>query len=266
MEEDIIEQRKEKLKGFVKSHKNWFQYILLALIIYLSIFIRSQNLEELKDKTTGEYITAELDSTIYLKYAREAVETGKIQEIDYMRNYPVGAPPKVIGIFTSYFIAYLHKFINIFFPSITIEYTDIIYPIISAVVMTIFLFLLVRRLFDWRIALLSALFITIVPSFLFRSTGGSSDHDILTMMFIIMSFYFYVVAWQSEKTKNAVIYGLIAGFLTGITRLSCGAGNLILLVIGTFSIIEIFLNKFDKKDYFVLASWVIPVSIIIEYF
>jgi len=244
-----------KIKEFVIKKKNWLQYIILAIIITIGAWIRSQPLKNLIDATTGKYITLELDSTLWLRYAKHIVENGRLFDIDPLRSAPFGADISQLGTFTSYFIAYLYKILNLFIPSITIEYVDIIYPIIATAVLSVFLFLLVKRLFDWRVGLLSVLFINIMPSFLFRSLGGSSDHDILGMMFFVMALYFYVVAWQSNQIKYNFLFGVIAGTVTAVGYLTAGLITFVYFIIGIFLTIELFLEKFDKKDYYVLISW-----------
>jgi len=119
-------EMQELVFNFVKTHKNYFIFGLLAVIIAISAYIRYLPIPNLIDITTGKYISLELDSTIFLKYARIIAETGSLPLIDTMRNVPLGVNVANIGIFTSYFIAYLYQFLHIFIPSITIEYVDII--------------------------------------------------------------------------------------------------------------------------------------------
>lgn len=252
---DLIEKRKKKLFSFIKEKKLWIQYIILIIIIWIGANIRAKPLNRLIDQTTGKYISLELDSTIFLRYAKYIVENGSLFNIDPMRSAPLGGDLSYLGTFVSYFVAYLYKVLNLFIPSITVEYVDLIYPIIATAILSVFLFLLVRRFFDWKVGLLSVFLINILPSFLFRSLGGSSDHDILGMMFMVMALYFYVVAWQSEKTSHSVIFGIITGLITTLGYLTAGLITFVFLIIGFFLIIELFLEKFNKRDYFVLISW-----------
>ncbi len=240
----------------------YLQYLLLLVIVYFGAYIRSRPLNNLIDGTTGKYISLELDSTIFLRYARYIVENGKLFDIDPMRFHPLGGDISGVGVFTSYFVAYLYKFLHFFIPSISVEYADIIYPIIAMIILSIFLFLLLRRLFDWKVGLLSVLILNVMPSFLFRSLGGSSDHDILAAMFVIMAFYFYVAGWQSKNLKTNILFGALTAFVTVLARESAGAGNFIFLILGGFAVFEIFLNKFDKKDLYLYASWLIITTII----
>ena len=264
MENNVLKNRKEKIQNFFKKNINYLQYILLAIIVYIGVYVRSRNLELLKDVTTGKYISLELDSTIFLRYAREIAEHGTLYAKDMLRSYPFGSDISNLGTFTSYFIAYLYKFLNIFNSEITLEYVNNIYPIVSMAIMTIFLFLLLRRLFNYRVGLVAAIIINVIPAFLFRSMAGSSDHDMLGMMLIFMAFYFYVAAWQSKKIKYNIIFGALAGIITGLALFTAGSSSFIFVIIGMFSIIELFLNKFTRHDYYTFLSWLIVASVILE--
>ncbi|MFH1593052.1 MAG: STT3 domain-containing protein [Candidatus Woesearchaeota archaeon] len=254
-QEDLIRSREKKIKEFLLCKRAWIQYILLAIIIWIGTNIRIKPLKTLIDATTGKYITLELDSTLWLRYAKEIIEKGHLFQIDPMKSAPFGADIGFLGKFTAYFVAYLYKILNFFSNSVTLEYTDIIYPIIATALLSIFLFLLVRRLFDWRIGLLSVFLINIMPSFLFRSLGGSSDHDILGMMFLVMVFYFFVVAWQSKTIKFSIFFGVLAGLMTVLGFLTAGLITFAFLIIGFFFLVELSLEKFKKKDYYLLLSW-----------
>ena len=102
-----LEARKEKIIKFVKEKKNLIQYILLIAILWLAYFIRSQNWGLLRDATTGRYISLELDSTLFLRYAQYIAEHGRLYAVDVMRNYPLGVNID-FGVFTSYFVVYVY--------------------------------------------------------------------------------------------------------------------------------------------------------------
>jgi len=258
-ETDKIEERKAKIKKILSEKASILQYLFLAIIIWLGVYIRSQPLKNLIDQTTGQYISLELDSTLFLRYAEYLAEHGKLYAIDPMRYYPFGASLSGIGTFTSYFVAYLYKFLNLIGLKVTVAYADIIYPIVAMAVFSVFFFLLIRRLFDWRVATLSTLVINIIPSFLFRSIGGSSDHDALALMLVIMAFYFFFVALQTKEAKYSVINGLVSSLMTLLAVMTAGTSSFISLIFGLFIIIEVLLNKFDKKDYYAYISWFLPI-------
>ncbi|MBS3168162.1 glycosyltransferase family 39 protein [Candidatus Woesearchaeota archaeon] len=252
--------------NFFKKNGWWLQYLVLILIILIGVYIRVQPIPNLVDQTTGEYISLELDSTYFYRLAQEIAQNGKLNETDSMVSAPLGQPNIFYEVYTAYFVAYLWKVLSFFDGSLTVEYVDLIYPILATAIMSLFLFLLLRRILGWKVALLSTLILNVIPSFLFRSLGGSSDHDILVMMFVVMVFYFYFVAWQSTKLRNNILFAVITGLLTYFADISGGASLFIFTIIGITVLINILLNKFDKKDFYVLLIWLLTFSILIQFF
>ncbi len=264
---DVLNERKEKLfefflerakfgalASFLRSKFEWLQYIILALVIWLGWNIREKPISKLIDITTGQYISIELDSTLYLRYAEYIAEHGKIFAMDVLRFFPRGATID-ITVFSSYFVGYTYRILHFFGFDGSVALVNNYYPLIAMAVLTVFLFLFVRMMFDWRAGLLSAILINLMPSFLFRSMGGSSDHDILGMMFVVMGFYFYLLALQSKKVKFNVIYGGIAGGIGVLGLMTAGSMNFFFMAASIFILVEILFNKFTKNDFAVLTSF-----------
>ena len=190
IQDNKIEERKAKIKNFIKdklkfANKDWLYlilYIVLMLIIYLtfkdkfdfgksflfiiipiisiilfslkkptlalliniiafSFIFRLQNLEFLKDVTTGAYIPADPDAMAFLRYAQYVAEHGKIMAIDTLRYFPYGFTGAQEFSFLVHFIVYLYKFLSIFSSTFTLELVDIIYPAIPFAISMMFFFL-----------------------------------------------------------------------------------------------------------------------------
>ncbi len=261
---DAVKLKEDFGKAVVFFRNNiwWIQYVLLAVIIIIGIFIRIQPIDKLIDTTTGQYISIELDSTHFYRYAQIIAQNGTLPEVDYMRSAPLGQEAGFYGYYVSYFIAYLWKFLHLFSSDITVEYVDVLYPVIAMAIMSIFFFLLLSKLTNWKVSTLATLFINVIPAFLFRSLGGSSDHDILVMMFVIMSFYFYFVAWDAKKLRNNILFGIIAGISSFLAMSTGGAGRFIFLIIGATILLSILIGNFKEKDFYVLLSWLITFTVL----
>src|SRR3989344_525706 len=257
---DSINKRKENLIKFFKEKSYWI-YIVLAIILIFGFWVRTRNWWILQ----GKWLV-DPDAHLFLRYAKYILEHGTLFLNDPLRYYPVGFNTAGETTFLSYFIVYLYKFLHLFIPNLTLTQLDIAYPAIVFVPAMIFFFLLVRRLFNWEVALLAAGFLTVLPQFLFRTMSGVSDKEGLAILFFFMSFYFFVVAWQPVKTRNAVIFGLSAGFGTFLTGLSWGGVQFLFLIIPVFALIELFLNKFDKKNFYVYAAWALSTIILLVTF
>ncbi|MBI2670922.1 glycosyltransferase family 39 protein [Candidatus Woesearchaeota archaeon] len=246
---DILETRKEKLISFFKNRAYIFILLIVLIVAVYGYSIRIRNLDLLNG-----YL-ADPDAHAFLRYAKYIIEHGSMPEIDTLRYYPLGFHPKSEFGFLSYFIAYLYKFLHLFNKSISIEYVDLIYPAIAFIFAAILFFLLVKRLFDYRVALLATICLTIVPAFLFRTMSGVSDKEALAMPLMFLSLYLFVAAWQSKKFINSTILGLFSGIATGFTALTWGGVIYALVAIGGFAFLESLLNKFEKRDFYVYSLW-----------
>ncbi|MFH1331677.1 MAG: STT3 domain-containing protein [archaeon] len=249
--EDQLSERKKVFLEKLKKENKWLIYSILAIIVIFSYYVRTRNLPLLIDIVTGKYIAADLDAQLFMRYSQYILEHGKLFALDLMRNYPLGFPTQIETPLLPYFVVYLYKFLHFFTPSITLEYVNVIYPAITTIVTLVFFFLFVRKLFNnnW-IGLIATAFLAVMPSFLMRTMAGYSDKEALAVMFMFMAFYFYVASWKSEKIRQNMIYGFLAGITTGLTGLVWGGVNFLFMIVGLFVIIEIVLGRFRENEFY----------------
>jgi len=261
-----IEIKREKVITFLKDKKDYIVYLLLALIIWFGVKIRLSNLPLLKDVTTGKFIPLALDPYVFLRYAKYIVENGNLFSVDTMRYAPLGLATIKANPILPYTIAYLYRFISIFNSSITIEQADILYPVIFFALGLVVFFLLVRRLFDNKVALLSTAFLAVVPTFLYRTIAGFSDKEALGIFLMFLSLYLYVVAWQSSNVRKSMLFGVLTGIATGLMTLAWGGSQFVFLLISIFVFAELLINKLSKKDFYVFALWLLFATFILVQF
>ena len=258
-----LDETREKVTNFLKKKTDWLVYLGLAIVLGFGAFIRTRNIHLLKDITTGQYTLPDLDPYLFLRYAKEILENGSLPAIDMMRYVPLGKYTAGIEQILPYTIVYLYKFIKLFIPSVTIEFVDILYPVIFFVLGGIMFFLLVRRLFNNKVALLATAFLTVIPSYLYRTMAGVADKEPLGMFFMFTAMYFYIVAWQSNKVKTAVIMGALSGIATGLMGLSWGGVQFVLIAFTIFNLTLLVIGKFDKKDSYIYVGWIVSSTLIL---
>src|SRR3989344_6084789 len=201
-ESQKIGDRKAKLANIL-SKTNWIYYGLLAAIISFGYYIRTRNLNLLIDITTKQYIPSDPDALLFLRYAEYILEHGKLMAIDALRYHPIGYPTSGENVVLSYVIVYLYKIIAIF-KDITLQYVDVIYPAIAYIFIIIFFYLFVKELFNHRVALLSSAFLTVIPTFLFRTMSGVSDKEALAFVLMFASLYFFALSWKGSLKKRLI--------------------------------------------------------------
>ena len=267
-DELAIEQRKERLKKWAQEKKvvRYLPYIILAFLMLVGYLIRIANLKHLMDVTTGKHIPLALDPFVFLRYAREILENGALSAVDTMRYHPWGY--QQVGEFglLSNVIVGFYKFIHLFNSSVTLEYIHVIYPPIFFSLSLIFFYLLVKRLFDYRVGLLATAFLVVLPSYLYRTLAGFSDKESLAMFFMFAAIYFYVRALQEDKLKFAIICGAIAGLASGLMGATWGGVQFLFIIFGMFALSGIFLDRFSKKDLWVYFSWIVTMLVVLNIF
>src|SRR3989344_9072939 len=219
-----IEKRKENFVRLLKEYKNYLIYIVLAGLAWFAFKIRTSNLPILNGQL------ADPDAHLFYRYAEYILEHGKLFANDPLRYYPIGYPTGGENVFVSYFIVYLYKFLHFFMPALTLKQVDIAYPAIVFIPALIFFYLLVKKLFDWRVGLLASGILVIIPPFLFRTMSGVSDKEGLAILFLFMALCFFVYAWQEKNFKKAVFYSVLTAISTALLGASWGGVQFVFLI------------------------------------
>ena len=69
-----IEKRKENVFKFIKEKKDWFVYIILGFITFIGVWIRTLNIDGLKDIATNSWtLGPDLDPFLFLRWAKYIV-------------------------------------------------------------------------------------------------------------------------------------------------------------------------------------------------
>ena len=259
---DELEKRKEEVLGKLKKiteKPTYLIYTILGVIIAVGIYIRTRNLGIIQWQ-----FPVDPDSYAFLRYAKYVAENGHLMDIDMLRYYPLGWTNLSEFRVLSYFIAYLYKLIHIFIPSITIENVDVIYPVITFAVGAIFFFLFVKKLFNWKIGLVSTAFLVVVPAYLYRTMAGSADKEAFATMVMFAALYFFISAWNSDSIKNTVVFGILSGVFTALTGLVWGGVLFLFLTIATFTLINLLLGKLNKKTTITYVLWFLVTVLVLN--
>lgn len=263
---DVIEKRKKELLSklkFSKKHKNKIIYALLAVVLYLGYYIRTLNIDLLKDKWP-----LALDPHLFFRYAKYVYEHGRFMEIDMMRFFPFGFAEGASGLIEfkllTHVMVYFHRFLSFFNPSMPLERSLNLYPAIAFVVGGIFFFLLLNELFNKKIALMGVSFLAVNPGYLYRTMAGFTDKEALAMVFFFATVYLFFKAYKSkENFKLMMLYASLSGIATTLMVLTWGGGIFLFLLMGCSIIIETLLERIDEKDVYIYLTWMIIPTILL---
>lgn len=246
----------KKAKTFFSQKKviNTILIILLLAIIIFGSWIRFQNLDSLKDQTTGEYIPLALDPFYFLRVSETiAANGGNLPDYDALRFRP-SSPVEWTSEFLPRATIILYKIIHPFNAEATLQYVNVISPVIYFIIGLILFFLLVLKLTKSKIAaVFSTTLLAIIPSYLYRTMAGFSDHESIGMMAFFAVMLAYVFSMEKlGKQKNPfgkiALLGILTGFLTIFSQVSWGGIAKFNFIIIPISFFIIWLVKFQKIE------------------
>ena len=259
--------RKKKIIEFLKSKKDWIYGIALSIVVWFgALYIRTLNISNLKNVTTGNWTLApDLDPFLFLRWAKYIVENGSLMAIDHMRYVPLGFETAREMPFVSYGIAYLYKIMSLF-SNVTVEYAAIWFPVIMFLFTLIAFFFFVKQLFIKQknaklIALISTAFLAVIPGFLHRTIAGVPEKESAAFLFMFLSFYFILKAWNSEKNAKSYLFGALAGISTGIMGLTWGGVSFVFITLSLAAIVSFFMCDFKKKDMISFMLWALTFTL-----
>ncbi|MBM3247170.1 hypothetical protein FJZ17_01345 [Candidatus Pacearchaeota archaeon] len=273
-EERIIEQRKKKIIGYFKENNKLWIYVVLLLLVILGIYIRYQPLTDhngnpgLWDATQNDYtLGPDLDPFLFLRYAREIIETGELSQIDNMRNVPLGFDTTTELQMVSYMIVLTYRVLNIF-GTYSINYAGAFMPVWMFALTIIAFFFFVREIFIRKneketelkanlISLVSTLFMIIIPGFLSRTVAGIPEKESVAFFFMFLSFFLFLKAWKTEKLLPSSIIAILAGISTALMGLTWGGVTYIYIAISLATLAAFIINKVNKKETFVYGLWLV---------
>ena len=266
---------KDKFLDIAKTRK--FQIIAIAVIlltiILLSSWIRFSNLPLLKDSTTGEYIPLALDPFYFLRIAELKLE-GPLPAVDVLRYPALG-----VGFTTEILpdvLALMYRAANLF-GEYSLEYINVISPVLFFSLSLIIFFFLIYILTKSKIAsLLGSALLAFIPSYLYRTMAGFSDHESLGMLafFAAMLVCSISLKFISDKDggKNLTKLtglGLLSGLLTAFSIVAWGGGATFIFLVFPLSFLLVWAiklrdseeKKFIKKGLLLYCLWIISVIV-----
>ncbi|MFH1424492.1 MAG: STT3 domain-containing protein [archaeon] len=213
--------------GFLSKlteNKKAVTYIILILILLLSAWLRFAPVANYTGINEGSL--SAMDPYWHYRHASEVLDhgyigdtmkevNGKMVTWDTMHDAPFGSQ-SAFELYP-YFIAYSYKFFGTFMTSSLVEWTRYT-PAIFGIFAVLAMFLLVRQLFGAKAGLSAAFLYTLSAPFLQRSVIGFSDSDAPIAFFTILTFYFFLAAWD----KKSIYYALAGGLSLGLFGLTWG--------------------------------------------
>jgi asparagine N-glycosylation enzyme membrane subunit Stt3 len=266
----VIQQRKEKVLKILKSNYNWLTYIVLAVIVYIAVKIRTANLPRLRDITTDTWtLGPDLDPFLFLRMSKYIIEHGSLFAVDTMRFVPLGFQTKNDLILHPYLMAWFHK-LAVIFGSESANHSAVLYPVFMFALTVIAFFFLARKIAlpslgpkkSNIVGLIAAFFLSVLPSILPRTIAGIPEKESAAFLFLFLAFYFFISSWQSKNFKSQIFLAILAGISTAAMALIWGAYLFIFFTISLTVFIAFLLGKVTKNRIYAYIIWIISAFII----
>jgi asparagine N-glycosylation enzyme membrane subunit Stt3 len=263
--EQNIEKRTENFLGYLNKKKNWLIYIVLAVLVYIGVFVRTRNISKLEDIATGTWtLGPDVDPFLFLRWAEYIVENGSLMAMDMMRYVPHGYDTAVEMKLMSYLLAWFYQVLSIFSKDITVTYSSILFPVIMFALTTVAFFLFARKIFYKEsskirnlIALVATGFFVVIPSLLPRTIAGIPEKESAAFFFLFLAFYFILEAFTAKKMKKGLIFGILAGVSTAMLALIWGGVIFVFFTIPVAFFLAFLFGKVTKNDLIIYTLWLV---------
>ena len=262
----LIEERKKKVAAFLKKNYNWLTYVVLAIIVWIAVRIRTRNLDGLRDVTTGTWtLGPDLDPFLFLRWAKYIVENGSLFSVDMMRYVPLGVNTGEEYLLHPYMMAWFHNLLGPIFGSTSVTHSAVLYPVFMFALTVVAFFFLVRKIFVNSlgerkaniIALISSFFLTVIPSLLPRTIAGIPEKESAAFLFLFLSLYFFIVAWKDGKKSKIYPFAILSGISTAAMAHIWGGYIFIFLTLVPSVFFAFLLGKLDKEKVYAYTLWII---------
>jgi len=270
MNKDVEKYYKESKKFLQnKTVQNTIVIILFLAILILGTTIRIQPIKtgNLIDETTGDYTPLALDPYYFLRISETLLETGgNLPEIDSMRSPHLGVTwhNEILPDTT----VLIYKTIKPFNPEATLNFANVLNPVIFFVLGLIAFFILswILTKNKW-IALIASTILTLIPPYLYRTLAGFSDHESIGMFgfFLALMFFsiglFYLDKKKPSPYKSGAL-GLAAGLMTVFSIATWGGvANFLFMIFPLAFLIRWFVreNKSMWESVLFYGSWIVGI-------
>jgi len=236
---------------FFKEHKNLMTWLLLAIIIITSTWMRASVIPNFNR------LPLDPDSFLFYRYANELAINGYLPEDDNLRYFPQGFKTFMEHQVSSYFVAGLYWLFNGLFQGSEVIDFMIIFPIISFAISMLFFFLMSKELFNSKKAgLIATALLAFVPGYIFRTV--TPDKEAMTMVFWYSMIYCLIKAYKAKDIKSVIIYSSISGVLAGLASLSWGGATFLFQGVAGATIVVTLIGRLNSKRMIIFILWSAP--------
>ena len=251
----------EKRTSIVK--KNWWVAIaLIGIFLLVLLFNTYFNLtSEVSLNPEGEgfarYYLSGPDPYYNMRLVQGTYETGEYpyySEFDQMLDYPTGAKGGRAPLFNMMALGF-SRLLTPFMDEIdAIGYSMQFIPALFGALLIFPVYFISKEIFNRKVALISALFIVIIPIHLGSGHGSAYalfDHDSFNLLLFFLTFYFLIKSIKEKNPSKSVLYAFLGGIPLAGLSMTWVEARYLYVMIAIYAVaqmfVDIFRNKIDLK-------------------
>ena len=248
----MINKQGELSDKIVNFFKNYWQWLAVAVIVAIGIWIRVQPLKNLQC-LEGMLCLQALDPYYIYRQTLYLIENSfHVMPFDYFKYFPVGAVPYNNYQMTYYIPATLFVMVHSVFSSLTFMTFAQWYPAVLGGLFAVPMYLIGRELYNKYVGVLSAALLIFSQSVLYRTSAGFFEKEATSGLIMLFVIFFFVRATNNKSYLSAIISGL----LLAIMSLAWNGAGFLVIILSLFTVFSIFFkpdNKFIERQYLIFV-------------
>jgi asparagine N-glycosylation enzyme membrane subunit Stt3 len=246
---------------FFRKHKTLLVYSLLIILLLMTFYSRTQNIPNLE----GKYLISPDDPYVFLRYANDIAEDGKLTANDTLRYYPDGVDAAHERLGSAYIAGYALIAARAFSPELTMyDIAAYFAPVLLVIGIAGFFFLTREILEDEWAALVASGLLAFSAAIFFRTTAGFLEKEPLFLPFMVLGMLFFLRAYkQKELKKWTYVNAALAGVFTGLAGFTSGLFQFVSIYLSAFFLLEVLLQKISKQKMVVFGTWIVATVIVL---
>jgi len=263
-----IVKKQEKKRAKLKINKKAITAISLVSIFFLVLFFNSyfnytSGTAYNEDGTTigTRFFLSGPDPYYNMRLCQQTLETGNYPFVtsgDPLMNYPVGhatsARPPLFNMIT----VGLTKVFENFMPTLdALGWLMLFLPAVYGALLVFPVYGIGKELFNKKVGIISALFVAIIPIHIGSGHGSAFslyDHDSFLLLLFTITFYLFIKSLKATDKRQGLLYACFAGVTVGAIQLTWAAGQVILLIIFIYALVQFLFDILQHKLDIVNAS------------
>ena len=195
----------------------------------------------------GVYVTAD-DPVLHVRVTEYVLENGHLPRNDTLAWYPWGQNwEKALPNFRYYLTAFLYSIGRMLGMGLSLYDFCVLFPAFFAPIAVFPMFLLVRKLRDWKSGLVSAGVLALSAGYLTRTIAGFYRHEQVGIPLLILCMYFFVKGMKAASLRENIVYSTLSGIVLVVLTGTWSGFRFLLDGYAVFVFLTLLVRRMDRR-------------------